>query len=169
MLQLLQSPNMDTVPCCKQAVEPEKGNKTYWPSLLITLSTMAQLITWQACLAEGISFLIWEAGAPEKKKKKKEYRAAHKNYRAWTVTRRQSEKEQSGLRDSNILLHNDNWIQSWQNTSVSRSGNPPIRQTRPTQSDQTLDLLLQSHDRYWKCLKPHSWSWWSKRNLLNNG
>lgn len=29
---------------------------------------MAQLITWQACLAERISFLIWKAGAPEKKK-----------------------------------------------------------------------------------------------------
>lgn len=77
MLQLLQSPNMDTVTCCKQAVEPEKGNKTYWPSLLITLSTMAQLITWQACLAEGISFLIWEAGAPETKKKKKKNTGQH--------------------------------------------------------------------------------------------
>lgn len=54
-----------------QAAQAEKGNKSYFPSLLITPSTIARLTTWQACLAAGISFLIWEAGAPEEKKKKK--------------------------------------------------------------------------------------------------
>lgn len=58
---------------------------------------------------------------------------------AWTVTQCHCEKEQSGLRDSNIWLYNDNWIQSRQNTSVSRSANPPIRQTRP---DKTIRLKL---------------------------
>lgn len=112
-----------------QAAQPEKANKSHFPSLLITPSTIARLTTWQACLTAGISFLIWEAGAPEKKKR----------LGAWTVTQCHCEKEQSGLRDSNIWLYNDNWIQSWQNTSVSRSANPPIRQTRP---DKTIRLKL---------------------------
>lgn len=47
----------------------KRATQTYWPSPLITPPTMAQLITWQACLAERISFLIWKTGAPEKKKK----------------------------------------------------------------------------------------------------
>lgn len=48
----------------------KRATKSYWPSLLITAPTIAQLITWQSCLAERISVLIWEAGALEKKKKK---------------------------------------------------------------------------------------------------
>lgn len=51
-----------------QAAQPEKGNKSHFLSLLITPSTIARLTTWQACLTAGISFLIWEAGAPKKKK-----------------------------------------------------------------------------------------------------
>lgn len=43
----------------------EKGGKSCWPSPLITQPTMAQLTTWQACLAKGISFLNSEPGATE--------------------------------------------------------------------------------------------------------
>lgn len=41
----------------------KKATKSYWPSLLITRLSMAQLTTWQACLAKEMSVLIWEAGA----------------------------------------------------------------------------------------------------------
>lgn len=51
----------------------------YWPSLLIPLPTMAQLITCQASLVEGISFLIWKPGAPKRRRKTEEKnRTAHR-------------------------------------------------------------------------------------------
>lgn len=60
-----------------QAAEQKQGNKSFRPSLLIMLATMAQLTTWQACLVDGISFLIWKAGAPGKKKNTTEHELSH--------------------------------------------------------------------------------------------
>lgn len=49
----------------------KRATKSYWPSLLITPPTIAQLITWQSCLAQRISVLIWKVGALKKINKKK--------------------------------------------------------------------------------------------------
>lgn len=53
-----------------QKKKKKKGGKSCWPSPLITQPTMAQLTTWQACLAKGISFLNSEVGAAESEWKK---------------------------------------------------------------------------------------------------
>ena len=116
---------------------------------------MAQLTIWQVCLAKGISFFICENGAPGRKKKNKK----KEDYKALTVTQCQSEKEQSSLQDSNILLYNDNWIQSWQGTSVSWPGNRPISQTRPAQNDHTFSftIRIKKNTIDTLALKPHCW------------
>lgn len=130
---------VDTVTWYKWAIDPERCNKSYWPSPLITLSTQAQLTTWQTCLTKEISFLTWVAGAPEKeekKKKKKKQGSSTRKLRSMNChTMSKWERAIWSARFQYLTLQ-------WQLDPIMAEhfskppGEPPIRQTHPTHNDQ---------------------------------
>lgn len=135
---------------------------------VITLPTMAQLITWQACHAEGISFLIWEAGAPNRKEKKT---GQH------IKTTEHELSHSVKVRKSNLACE----IPISYSTMTTGSNHGRTLQWASQailQSDRHVQHKMIRPWLYFHnykntivdtvCFKPHSWGWQSKRNLLNN-
>lgn len=106
----------------------------YWPSLLITLPTMAQLITCQACLVEGISFLIWKPGAP-KRRRKMEGKKQDSTYK----TTEHELSHNVKVRKSNLTCE----ITIYYSTMTTGSNHG-----RPLQWDSQLILQSDRHDQH---------------------